>query len=172
MANTMTLIEAKTLGSATASITFSSIPSTYTDLCIKISARTDRSDGILYDNLKMTFNGSSSSYSGRIVYGNNTTAASVTSGNTGYIEYIYATSSNATASTFGNTEIYIPNYAGSTNKSVSIDAVSESNSAATILALNAGLWSNTAAITSVTIAGQSQNIVTNSTFYLYGVKNA
>jgi hypothetical protein len=47
--------------------------------------------------------------------------------------------------------MYIPNYAGSSNKSVSIDAVTENNATAAEANLVAGLWSSTAAITSITL---------------------
>jgi hypothetical protein len=78
-----------------------------------------------------------------------------------------------TANTFGNGEIYIPNYAGSTQKSVSADAVAENNSATYIYsALNAGLWTGTAAITSIKLLIPSYNFVQYSTAYLYGVSNA
>jgi hypothetical protein len=53
----------------------------------------------------------------------------------------------ATANTFGNTEFYIPNYTSSNYKSFSVDGVTENNATAAF-ALYAGLWSNTAAITS------------------------
>lgn len=171
MANTMVAIATTTVGSGGASsIDFTSIPATYTDLKIVISGRTNRSDGILYDNLKLQFNGNTASYSTRLLYGLGSTAASITSGNSAFIEYIYASSNSATASTFGNTEIYIPNYTStSANKSVSIDSVSESNGTNTILGPAAGLWSNTSAITSITISGQSQNFVQYSTATLYGI---
>ena len=48
MATTYTLITSQTLASSAASVTFSSIPSTYTDLVLRVSARTDNaavSDG-------------------------------------------------------------------------------------------------------------------------------
>ena len=68
---------------------------------------------------------------------------------------------------------YIHNYAGSTNKSVSVDAVGEANATYAEMDLLAGLWSNTDAITSVSIKPNiGSNFVIYSTAYLYGVKNA
>ena len=80
----------------------------------------------------------------------------------------------ATANTFGNMEIYIPNYAGSSNKSVSVNQVGEDNAATAYATLLAGLWSNTAAITSIKLTPFSggASFVQYSTAYLYGVKNA
>jgi len=80
--------------------------------------------------------------------------------------------SGTTASTFGNAEIYLPNYAGNTNKSASIDMVSEQNATSTYMGLVAPLWSNTAAITSITLTGASGNLAQYSTATLYGIKKA
>ena len=154
------------------SITFSSIPATYTDLVVKASLRTNRSDGILFDNCIMTFNGSTSGYSGKLLYGLSGSATSINAGGSSSISFIYATSSYATSNTFGNTEIYIPNYAGSTNKSVSVDGVSESNDTAAITALSASLWSNTAAINQITIGQGTGTFVQYSTATLYGISKS
>ena len=79
----------------------------------------------------------------------------------------------ATASTFGNGDIYIPNYAGSNYKSASADTVSENNASTGYDDMTAGLWSNTAAITSIAISSfTSSTIIQYSTFYLYGIKNS
>jgi hypothetical protein len=75
-----------------------------------------------------------------------------------------------TASSFSSGEIYIPNYAGSTNKSYSIDSVTEQNATGALAELIAGLWSQTAAITQITLS--SSNFQQYSTAYLYGVSNA
>jgi len=174
MANTMTLIASNTVGSGgSSSVVFSSIPSTYTDLLIKFSVRTDRNDGILFDNFSIAFNSISTGYSTKLLYGLSGSAASTNSGATSYTQYLYASDTQSTANTFGNGEVYIPNYAGSNNKSMSIDSVSETNAANGALAgLAAGLMSNTAAITSITLAGVAQSFLQYSSFYLYGVKNA
>jgi len=79
-------------------------------------------------------------------------------------------SNSATASTFGNGEYYIPNYTSSNYKSVSADAVSENNNTTAYARLTAGLWSNTAAITSIRLTPDTGTAwVTNSTATLYGV---
>ena len=169
MPNTFELISANTLASTTASVTFSSIPQTYTDLCIKASVRGLNS--AVYQFASITFNGSTSGYSGKRIEGNGSSATSYGGSSTG-VDINFGAGANATASTFGNAEVYIPNYTGSSYKSVSSDIVGENNATAAYSVLAADLWSNTAAITSITITGLSASFVANSTFYLYGVKNA
>jgi hypothetical protein len=158
-----------TLGASAASVTFSNIPQTgYTDLKVVVSARLSTNVGANWYDLGLTFNGSSTSYSGRYVLGNGSSAASGTDGTSAYI-IIRPPSNTATASTFGNCEVYVPNYTSSNYKSVSIDNVSETNATSAIAIMTASLWSNTAAITSMTFTAATGNIVANSTFYLYGL---
>jgi hypothetical protein len=81
----------------------------------------------------------------------------------------------ATANTFGNGELYIPNYAVSANKVMSATSVAENNSTTdgqTRIAADAGLWANTAAITSVTFIPSSGSIDAGSRFDLYGIKSS
>jgi hypothetical protein len=171
MPNTFTLISSATVGSGgAATISFSSIPSTYTDLLLKLSVRDTSTGPGNFQNMQLTFNGSSASnYYDRLLYGNGSSALSASLGPTAKINTFYSTSAGATANTFANTDIYIPNYAGTTNKSVSIDGVTETNGNPAIAYLDAALWSNTAAITSLSIALDSGNFVQYSTAYLYGI---
>ena len=174
MANTMSLIASTTVGVAgSATIDFTSIPSTYTDLCLKVSLRT--LNAAAYNSASVTFNGSGAGYSEINLYGNSSGAVSL-SNSGAQIDYLWVDATTATASTFGNSEIYIPNYAGSTNKSVSFDITTENNASAVNTAfagIMAGLWSNTAAINRVTItAGSASTFVQYSTAYLYGIKNS
>lgn len=165
MANTYTLLETITVGAAGASsVTFNSIPQTgYTDLVIKVSARTSYAQ--VYDWANIRFNGSTTGFTGRIIYGNGTTAASVSAANGPIIN-----GNTATASTFSNSEVYIPNYASANYKSLSSDGTNETNGTTAYVSLNADLWSNTAAITSVNITPNSGNsFLQHSTFSLYGV---
>ena len=169
MANTYTLIASSTVGSGgTATITFTSIPQTYTDLVLVHSLRETTNDS----TAKVTFNNDTgSNYSLRRLTGNGTTAGSG-SATYGFLETLCCFSTN-TANTFGNTSLYIPNYTSSNKKSVSIDIVTENNATAAFAYLTAGLWDNTAAITEIDIdAPTSATFVQYSTAYLYGIKNS
>jgi hypothetical protein len=115
----------------------------------------------------INFNGVSTNQSARRLQSDGSSVSS----STGTLSFV-VDGNTTTSSTFGNTEIYIPNYTSSNNKSVSID-VSRENNASTVDAgynqMWAGLWSSTAAITSVQIATQGSNFLVNSTFSLYGL---
>jgi hypothetical protein len=164
---TYTLIASSTVGSGgAANIEFTSIPSTYTDICVKLSLRSNRSSGT--ENINLRFNGSSSNLSSRRLTGTGSTARSDTYASNIYIE---ANGNTLTANTFASTDIYVPNYAGSTNKSVSADTVMEANVTGVETSLVAGLWSNTAAINQVTILPLDGTLwLQYSTAYLYGIK--
>jgi hypothetical protein len=169
MANpTMTLISSQTLASSASSVTFSSIPQTYTDLKIVFSAR--GAAAFVQINVNLAFNGSTSSFSGTLLYGDGASTGSGSRSDNLNIALVPA--SSATSNTFGNSEIYIPNYTSGANKSYSVDSVSETNATNAYAQLFAGLWSSTSNITQVTIAPNSGNFIASSTFYLYGIKNS
>ena len=165
MATTFTLISSVTVGSGGASsIDFTSIPATYTDLLVKVCARSSYAgvNGTLYIALN------SIAGTSRVLYGNGSSAVSAS------YSGIYGrdlSAATATANTFGSAEVYIPNYTNSTNKSLSVDTVGETNATTTLMSLAAGLWSNTAAITSVNLTTDG-NFVQYSTAYLYGIKSS
>jgi len=171
MANpTYTLISTQTVGAGgAASVTFSSIPQTYTDLVVKISARSARSAQQV-DNLFMTFNSTTSGYTYRNLSGNGSSAASA-SYSSRYIS-LSLDAAGSTANTFSNIETYIPNYTSANYKSISTDGVSENNASGAQMDLNATLWSNTAAITQIDIQPEVSTFVQYSTFSLYGIKNS
>jgi hypothetical protein len=172
MANTFELIASSTVGSGgAASIDFTSIPSTFTDLVVKISGRTTRTN--YFDNLNFRLNGSTTSNNEiYLISYDGTTVLSGASTNIGGEVISAITGSTATSNTFGNAEVYIPNYAGSTYKSFSADAVTENNATANRTGLTAITWQNTAVITYINISPQNGTFVQYSTAYLYGVKNA
>jgi hypothetical protein len=169
MANTYTLIEGKTLASNTASIAFTSIPQTYTDLQLVFSARLSQAGNA--DVTYVMFNSNTSNYSQRLIYKDSTepTALSFTT-STALAAFVGADSN--TANTFGNSMVYIPNYTSSNNKSYFCDFATEQNSNVTWMGLNSLLWSNTAAITEINLTLPSGSFKTGSTFYLYGIKNS
>lgn len=176
MATTYEKIASVTVGSGgAASIDFTSIAADWDDLLIKLSPRNGSGNT---SDMALRFNGNSgNNYSQRHIYGDGAAAFSGNDTNQNLLSRAgVAAGTNATASTFSNVEIYIPNYAGSTNKSLSIDSVSENNGTTAYQHLIAGLWSQTAAITSVTLYVNGSNLAHNFAEYsiatLYGIKKS
>lgn len=168
MANTYTLIASSTVGAGgVGSITFSSIPQTYTDLVIKFSGRNNTTE----QNVMLSFNGSSSNFTSKLLYGNGSSVLSASYTDSRGLNTNYST---AVSNAFSNGELYIPNYTSSNNKSWSSDTVQEDNLSNPVYAfLYGGLWSNTAAITSITLTAiSSSSFVQYTTAYLYGIKNS
>ena len=168
MPDTFVKIASVTVGSGGASsIDFTSIPSTYTDLCLVLSARTTRS--ATQEDLRVAYNSTTTNFTARFITGTGSGVASYT--DTRF--YGSVPSATSTSSTFGSISAYIPNYAGSNNKSASVDYVCENNATAAESGLVANLWSNTSAITSISITGASSgNFVQYSTATLYGIKSS
>jgi hypothetical protein len=164
MAATKQLIQTVTVGSGgAASIDFTSIPQNFTDLQVVLSGRAANAGT---GNATISFNGSSSNFSWRLLYGNGSSTAS---GN-GTSNLIGAIStSSSTSNTFSSCQVYIPNYVGSTNKSFSTDSVFENNSTTAFQDIWANLWSQTAAITSISLGTNAGNFVEYSTASLYGI---
>jgi hypothetical protein len=164
MATSFFKIASVTVGSGgSSSMTFSSIPQTYTDLKLVISGRsTDGNFGYL-----IRLNNALSTYAGRWLEGVGTSVSSYTSSNAlgGYLTY-----STQTANTFCSSEAYIANYTSSSYKSVSIETAQESNSATGVyLAMGAQLWSDTSAITSIVLTINTL-FAQHTTATLYGIK--
>lgn len=167
MANTHVLFATNTLSSSTSVVTFSNIIQTYTDLLLLISARCDYGALQCY----VTFNGNSNSvYSGTLLNGNGSTTSSsrITAGTYFEAENV---ATSYTVNTFSNVELYIPNYTASRNKALQNIGVNPNSGASSTVAARGQLFSNTSAITSITITSGS-NFVSGSTFYLYGIKNS
>jgi hypothetical protein len=168
----MTLIASHTTASGgEASYTFSSIPGTYTDLLFRASARSDRTTDT-NDQIWVRFNGdSASNYPNAVLLGNGSaldyglaTATAVS---------IQTETSAMTANIFTVNDYYIPNYTNTSfNKTASADATTENNATLSYITISANQWSNTSAITSITVSNWRGNFTQYSTFYLYGIKNS
>lgn len=169
--NTLTLIDAVTVGAGgAATITFNNIPQTYTDLVVKYSLRCDNGSVEMY----ATFNGDSTGkYTYILLRGNGAAGgASSDSGTNATYNKQYINWSSTTSNIFGNGEMYIPNYTRSTNKAYKSDMVTENNAVDAWSQLNAGLYTSTNAISSITFTANTGNFVQHSTAYLYGVTSA
>ena len=170
MATTYTLISSSFPTSGT-SVTFSSIPQTYTDLVILVSGRA--TNGSIISNFQVGFNGvTTATYSSTWIQGDGATASS-SRNQSNEIYSGFINGGGSTASTFGSSEIYIPNYTNSTYfKQISNFTVSENNATTAYLTASAGLSRNTAAVSSVTVYFGGNTIASGSSLYLYGIKNS
>jgi hypothetical protein len=172
MPSTYTLISSNVLSSSAASVTFSAIPSTYTDLVLKCSVRLVTGSGSTIQDLIVKFNGSSTNYSITQLTGDGSGAASGRISNTTRILLSNVVDGDATSNTFGNIEVYFPSYTVSQNKPLSAFGASENNATLAGLTATAGLWRDTSAINSIELSNAVANFVSGSYFYLYGIKNS
>jgi hypothetical protein len=160
---TMAIIQTVTLASSQANIVFSSIPQNFTDLLITSSARHSGSTG---NEMILTFNTLTTNRSERGLFA--TTAVSTFNATTlraGTTAY-----STATADSFSNSTCYIANYSSSGSKTLSVDSAVESNIAAADIQISAGLWANTAAVSSIEIASPAGgSFIAGTTISLYGI---
>ena len=164
-----TLIGHQRLDTAAASITFSNIPQTFTDLYLLVSARSAMADvgQAINNNIQIRLNGDASNHSARQLFGTGTSAGS---GTLSYASLGYIPTVFATANTFGSSSAYIPNYRSNTTKSISVEGAAEGNTAGMFMAIEAGLWNQTAAVTSITLlAAGSNNLQSGSSATLYGI---
>ena len=144
-------------------VEFASIPSTYTDILIKLSTRSDNAG--VYNGVQITLNGAS--VTGRRLGMENSATYSDTT------PYPYSNAAGSTASTFANTEIYIPNYASTTTyKSISVDSVSENNASNNGMDFVAALYSANTAVSTVRVTPGASNFVQYTTASLYGISKS
>ena len=159
-----------TVPSDTASYTFNSIPQTYTDLVLIINMQSTYT-GDSGNGARLQFNGDTgSNYSDTNLRGNGSSASSYRQSNLTYIQIGLLPSSGGgtPAGTLGVGIAQIMNYANTTTYKT---VLGRTNNSFAFIEASAGLWRNTAAITSVTYFGDG-NIKAGSTFTLYGIKGA
>jgi hypothetical protein len=155
-------IATTTLGSAAATITFSTIPATYTDLRLVFVGTSTTSGG-----LGIRFNSNGFNYSVTRLRGNGTAASSDRETSTTSLNVGNISSSTPSLYTFD-----VFSYAGSTNKTVLSESNNDLNGSGWVYR-TVGLWSNTAAITSVSVLEiLGYQLAAGSTATLYGIKNA
>ena len=170
MAFTHSLLASSTVGAGgVANITFNNIPQNYTDLLIEFSPRIVATSD--FPSVIMRFNGSyTANYSYKYLLGSGTAASSGNASAQTSLRLGNTSGSVQTASTFGNFLIYIPNYTSSNNKSVSVDAVGETNATGAYQNLTSGIWANTTAINNISLFADSINLAQYTTASLYGIR--
>jgi hypothetical protein len=173
--NSYESIATTTVGSGgTSTITFSSIPSTYKNLQIRLFAQTNRSSAS-GDYITLRFNSDSgTNYNGHFLGGNGTTAVAGVQGNAN-VMYVERISCSTQTNIFGAIVMDILDY-GSTNKNKVARWLGgydvNGDAATTNMQLASGLWLNSAnAITSITLnTGVGTAFTQYSSFALYGIK--
>jgi hypothetical protein len=156
-----------------ATIQFASIPQTYKDLYIIISAHSPSSAGT--DTIGIQFNGSSSSYSMSLIQGYGQygqSGATITGATKSWVGLI--PDNNPAAQNFSATSIYIPNYSGTLTKGFMSNTQDAGNTQYLLLRSIKNLWTGTAAITQIDlsiISGGSYAFGQYTNAYLYGIKN-
>jgi len=163
MAKTYEPIATTTLASTVASYTFSSIPSTYTDLVLIIVGNI--SDG---SNMGLRFNSdSATNYSNTVVYGTGSAAASTRSTSTNGLAL---TGLAATGLSPSNAITHIINYANTTTYKTVLQRGNNLNG---LVRADVGLWRSTSAITSIYVyVYGGANLDAGMTLTLYGIKAA
>jgi hypothetical protein len=161
-----------TVGSGgSSSITFSSIPSTYQHLQVRITAKGNRS--IAIENAYVNFNGDSgSNYNNHNIYADGSTVYASANTDPGMLIYTFAGNGGTTGSNvFGAGVVDILDYTN-TNKNTTIRSLAGyDNNTQGLLGFNSGLWRNTSAITSITFTPTGGTAwLQYSSFALYGIK--
>lgn len=169
MANTYEKLGAVTVGvGGASSIDFSSIPSTYTDLVVKLVSRST-SGGPVDVYIQFNTDSTSGNYSQLQMQGSGAVAA----GGSGNQQTAASSGSTDTASTFGSSDIYICNYASSNAKSYTIDTVTENNGTTAYATLRTGRWTGIAAINAIKLTHNGGvSFAQYSSATLYGIKNS
>jgi hypothetical protein len=163
--STYTPIASQTLSSAAASVTFSGIPQTYTDLVVVINGSMSASGATIYARL----NGDTgSNYSVTYIGGNGTSAYSNRSSNNSNGIGLGGFEAGFSTGMFTNI-VHFQNYSNSTTNKTVLSRWSDPSSGGEVEAF-VGLWRNTTAITSIEIRNNGgHNFNSGSTFNLYGI---
>jgi hypothetical protein len=161
MAATFTPIASITLGTASNSVTFSSIPQTYTDLVLVVQVLSNSTN----DDLYLRFDGDSSAvYSHTVLRGNGSSATSTRGSGLSRARF----SDNASPTTTTST-ISVINIFSYSNANVFKTMLARTNNASAGTELFADLWRSTSAVDSIEVFPASGNMASGSTFNLYGI---
>lgn len=174
MANTYSLIASNTLSSSATSVSFSSIPNSFTDLVVRYSVR--GANAFSSETLFIRFNGVTSSYNKTDLQATGTAAASGTQSSASNLQIGVFNGGTSISNTFTPAEIYIPNYAVTRNKPLGAVSFFESNSTTAgdwYIFADGGFWTNTSAINSIAFSQSSgRDFASGSSFFLYGIKKS
>jgi hypothetical protein len=156
-------------------ITFSSIPSTYTHLQIRSISQLSATRG--YSIIKPNNDSSTANYTYHTIYGggSSVTADKYTTGSLGGSYSVYSTGATSELSdNVGVAIVDILDYASTSKYKTfrSLTGYDNNQTGNGITFLISTLWLSTSAISSLTIDAQGGNFTNKTTFALYGIKGA
>lgn len=165
--NTYVALDKVTVGTATPSITFTSINQGYTDLVVVASAKSSLTTTT---QVQLTFNSdTTTNYSWTRLLGDGSAASSARASTQSYIEVGYIAGNTGSPSPDLFT-LNIQNYSNATTYKTFLSRWGSMNAANQYVAAVVGLWRKTPeAITSLTLTATSANFAVGSTFSLYGI---
>lgn len=168
MPSSRLLISANVLATSSATVVFSGIPQTYSDLCLTFSAR--QADAGTVQDIYFILNSDTTNNSRQYLRGGDgSLAANRASGMPG-VYGGYVNGNGTTANSFASGELYIPKYTSTEAIPVSVFTTQQEETATSYGFIIAGQYSGGSAVSSITISGGS-NFLTNSSFYLYGINS-
>lgn len=161
------------LSATASSVTFSSIPQTYTHLQLRAFTKNGTSSGV-ETSMLFQFNSDATytNYYGRhLLYGDGASAAAAANNTSSWVgAFSGVTAQQATTSVFSSNIIDILDYTNTNkNKTVRVLGGTDYNGSGTVI-FGSGLWLNTAAITSIKVVPFANDFATYSSFALYGIK--
>jgi hypothetical protein len=164
MANTLTKIQSITASGSVNTVEFSSIPATYTDLQIVMSARTVASAVFDYCGINLN-NGSAVEVLRLQGTGTSTNSTRGAGGNTFIIN-----GNTATSNIYSTSNIYIANYLTTNAKQIIVDTVTENNATLAYQELIAMYYANSSQPVNLIQLYAVNNFLSATTFTLYGIK--
>ena len=169
--NSYESIATTTVGSGgSATVTFSSIPATYTHLQIRGIIRQSTGG---FDQALAQFNSDTgNNYARHNLLGNGSTPSAEAVNPTNKISIAVIPGSSQSASVFGATVVDILDYTNTNKYTTTRAFAGTDNNGSGYNWFSSGLWQNTAAITTITITPGGGNFVQYTQFALYGIKGA
>ena len=151
---------------SSATISFTSIPSTFKHLQVRWMGKSTSTG----TSTNLQFNGvtSSGSYATHSVYGNGSITGAEAFANNSSVSGGYLTASTDTG--FGVAVLDILDYTNTSKNTTLRGLTGRDNNGSGIVALISGVWLDTAAVNRIDITVNAGNWATTSRFALYGIK--
>jgi len=158
-------IATTTLGAAAASINFTSIAASYTDLRVVLTGT-----GTAALSERFRFNSdTATNYSYTILYGNGSAAGSGRGSNVSFIRGTFMNSWDTTIPVMVTLDLF--SYTGSTNKTCLLTVSQDLNGSGSV-ERSVGLWRSTSAVNNIEIYASTSTFAAGTTATLYGILKA